>query len=72
MMIPCYPKNYPQITPQKNNPMRIVLLSRVTWFTGIAKTWFTHLQPSADSPVNKLSVGSGKLGNDKFATACIE
>ncbi len=34
-------------------------MSRVTWFTGRARTWFTHLQPS-DSPVNKLSAGSGK------------
>ena len=35
------------------------IMSRVTWFTGRARTWFTHLQPS-DSPVNKLSAGSGK------------
>lgn len=32
-------------------------MSRVTWFTGRARTWFIHLQPS-DSPVNKLSVSS--------------
>ena len=71
MMIPCYPIITPKLPP-KTNPIRIVLLSRVTWFTCRAKTWFTHLQPSDDSSVNKLSVGSGKLGNDKIATACIE
>lgn len=56
---------------QRPHPVGEAIMSRVTWFTGRARTWFTHLQPS-DRPVNKLSINSRKLGNDEIAIACIE